>query len=155
MEYRIATWAELTKDEFYEIARLRAEVFYLEQRVTEQDFDEVDRAEGTFHLWLAGPDGLVAYLRAYPLVEPEQGATFSFGRVAVRSSSRGQRLSSRLVDKVLQRWGDQAMLIHAQEYVVGLYAAHGFEPVGESYEEAGIWHRKMYRPGQTSAESAS
>ena len=38
-------------------------------------------------------------------------------------------------------------MLHAQEYVVGLYERFGFEAFGEPYEEAGIPHRSMYRGG--------
>lgn len=142
---QIKTWAELTKDEFYEISKLRCQVFYVEQRVTDQDFDGVDRAPGTHHLWFEDELGVTAYLRAYELAVPEHGATFSFGRVAVREDRRGERLSSLLVDEVLRRWGDHRMVIHAQEYITKLYSAHGFTPVGETYDEAGIPHRMMVR----------
>lgn len=139
------TWAELTKDEFFEIARLRCEVFFVEQRVDEQDFDATDRHPETQHLFVMDDDGCAAYLRAYPLAVPEEGATASFGRVAVRADRRGEGLAKLLIAPVLERFGGQRMAIHSQEYVQSLYAPFGFAPVGETYTEAGIPHRMMVR----------
>lgn len=146
MTMRIKTWEELTKDEFFEIARLRCEVFFVEQRVDVQDFDEVDRAPGTEHVFIMDDDGAVAYLRAYPLAVEEESATFSFGRVAVRPDRRGEGLAKRVVECVIARHGHKPMAIHSQEYVCGLYRGFGFIEVGEAYEEASLPHQMMFRP---------
>nr|WP_108872275.1 GNAT family N-acetyltransferase [Tessaracoccus timonensis] len=142
---RIKTWDELTKDEFYEIATLRCAVFYVEQRVTDQDFDDVDRAQGTHHLWIPDERGVAAYLRCYQLPQPEAGATIALGRMAVRADRRGAGLAKRLVAAVVERWGDQAIVLHSQSYIMGLYEGFGFQPVGEPYDEAGIPHQTMVR----------
>ena len=142
---RIKTWDELTKDEFYEIATLRCAVFYVEQRVTDQDFDDVDRAEGTHHLWVSDEQGVAAYLRCYQLPQPEAGATIALGRMAVRADRRGAGLAKRLVAAVVERWGDQPIVLHSQSYIMSLYEGFGFQPVGEPYDEAGIPHQTMVR----------
>ena len=36
------TWSELTVDEFYDIARVRTEVFYLEQRIDDIEHGKVE-----------------------------------------------------------------------------------------------------------------
>lgn len=145
MELIAKRWEPLTKDEFYEISKLRCAVFYVEQRVTDQDFDDVDRAEGTHHLWIPDDQGVAAYLRYYQLPEPEAGATTALGRMAVRADQRGAGLAKRLVAAVVERWGDQPIVLHSQSYIMGLYEGFGFQPVGEQYDEAGIPHQTMVR----------
>ena len=51
------------------------------------------------------------------------------------------------MEQVLTEFEGEAMMLHAQDYVVGLYARFGFEAFGEPYDEAGIVHRSMYRAG--------
>lgn len=142
---QMKTWQQLSKDEFYEISKLRCAVFYVEQRVTDQDFDEVDRADDTHHLWISDERGVAAYLRVYTLPEAEHGAHIGFGRMAVRADRRGEGLAKALVAPVIQRWGTGAIAIHAQRYIRPLYRGFGFEDVGEPYEEAGIPHQMMLR----------
>jgi ElaA protein len=47
---------------------------------------------------------------------------------------------------VIDRYGTEPMLLHAQAYVAPLYAKFGFEEFGEVFTEAGIQHISMYRP---------
>ncbi len=151
MTIQIKSWETLTKDEFFEIARLRCEVFFVEQRVDEQDFDDVDRAPGTLHLFIRDHDGVAAYLRTYPLAQPEEGATRSFGRVVVRADRRGEGLAQRLIEPVIEQFGHEDMVIHSQDYVRALYRRFGFTEVGEVYVEAGIPHRMMVRPADAAS----
>ncbi|MDM4763747.1 GNAT family N-acetyltransferase [Galbitalea sp. SE-J8] len=156
---QVKAWGELTTDEFFAIAVLRAEVFYVEQRIDEQEFDAADRAPSTLHLWIADAAGVAAYLRttlaaatgaeaaAEPRVPGPPRARRSFGRVAVRADRRGEGLAQRLIDEVLARFGDEPMVLHAQEYVQPLYARYGFVAHGEPYVEAGLPHILMFRPG--------
>ncbi|WP_296135718.1 GNAT family N-acetyltransferase [uncultured Tessaracoccus sp.] len=154
MEIIAKRWDELTRDEFFEIARLRCEVFYVEQRVTVQDFDDVDRHPRTEHWFTTDDRGAATYLRVYALDTPEHGATAGFGRVAVRGDRRGEGLAKQLVGPVVERWGNQRMVLHSQDYITGLYEPFEFRSVGEPYEEAGIAHRIMVRePGPLVAPS--
>lgn len=145
----VKPWHQLTTDEFFDLVRLRTEVFFVEQRIDEPDFDEADRAAATLHYWIADDLGAAAYLRVVELVEPELGATRSFGRVAVRSDRRGEGLARVLIQAVVDRFSGEAMTIHSQEYVVPLYASFGFVPVGERYFEASLPHQMMHRPATT------
>lgn len=152
----VRAWSQLTRDEFFDIARLRSEVFYVEQRITEPDIDETDRDERTRHLWIADPRGCAGYLRAVELDDPQWGARRSFGRLAVRADRRGEGLARQLVARVIADHGDEAIVIHSQQYVARLYADFGFEAVGEPFEEAGITHVAMLRrPGGLSATRGS
>jgi ElaA protein len=140
------TWGELTTDEFFEIATLRAEVFYVEQRIDEQEFDDADRAPSTRHLWIADQHGVAAYLRSTVDETPQlRDARHSFGRVIVRADRRGERLAQKLIDVVLETHTGEPMYLHAQSYVVRLYEKYGFVVDGDPYVEAGLPHTPMYR----------
>lgn len=142
----VKQWHQIARDEFFGIARLRTEVFYVEQRIDEPDFDEFDRDEATWHFWIPDSFGCAAYLRVVELSPPELGAGRSFGRVAVRRECRGRGLARRLIGEVIDRFGKETMAIHSQDYVTALYEDYGFEAVGELYHEAGLPHRMMLRP---------
>lgn len=143
-------WRDLSRDEFFEIARLRCEVFFVEQRVDVQDFDEGDTHPDSLHYWIADEQGCAAYLRFIRFPRPEEGADFGFGRMAVRRDRRGEGLARRLMERVLADRGHLALTIHAQDYVVDMYRAFGFEVVGDLYLEAGLPHRMMHRRPTTS-----
>ena len=141
------TWHELTRDEWFEIARLRAEDFYVEQRIDEQEFDDADRAPTTAHVWIADETGPIAYLRTVVDDDPHfRDARHSFGRVVVRRDHRGERLAQKLIDEVIATQGAEPMYLHAQSYIVPLYERYGFAIAGEEYVEAGLPHIMMYRP---------
>jgi putative acyltransferase len=145
---RVRSWEELTRDEFFEIASLRSEVFFMEQRIDVRDLDDLDRQPETLHWWVPDETGCVGYLRTVLLDEPELGTTLSFGRVAVRVDRRGEGLAHSLVAAVLERFGGQPIVIHSQSHVVPFYRGFGFESMGSEYLEAGIAHTRMRRPGE-------
>lgn len=139
----------MTRDEVFEMVVLRTEVYYVEQRIDEQDFDAADRDERTLHLWISDDDGMAAYARIAALDVPEYGADRTFGRVVVRADQRGRGLARRLIREVVERCGHAPLTIHAQSYVVGLYKEFGFTVVGEPFTEAGLLHDTMVRPARS------
>jgi ElaA protein len=145
------TWSHLTRDEFFELAQLRTEVFFLEQRIDEPELDERDRDESTEHVWITDEHGPAAYLRVIVDDEPQPGnrdARRLIGRVVTRADRRGEGLSRRLLNHVIERHGAEPLALHAQSYIQPLYAAVGFEAYGDEYLEAGILHIGMYRAAQ-------
>ena len=141
------SWSEITPDELYAFLKLRTDVFFLEQKIDETELDDRDREPDTRHYWIADDHGTASYLRT--LIDPEpthRDARRLIGRVVVRPDRRGEGLSQKLLAEVISRHGDEAILLHAQEYIAPLYARFGFEPFGEVYEEAGLPHLSMYRP---------
>ncbi|MFJ6172398.1 GNAT family N-acetyltransferase [Curtobacterium sp. NPDC092190] len=149
---RHARWTRLTTDELYGIVRLRIRVFALEQRVTADDFDGRDREPDTEHWWFGADGDPVGYLR---LVRPapdedhpaaSEPPAWVIGRVATHPDHRGQGIAGRLVAGVLEAHGHEPFVLHAQEYVAGLYERHGFVRFGAPYDEAGIRHVGMHRP---------
>ncbi|MES2094547.1 MAG: GNAT family N-acetyltransferase [Actinomycetota bacterium] len=143
------SWSELTREELYSILKLRTDVFFVEQRIDEEELDNRDQEPTTEHLWIADAAGTAAYLRVLVDNQPAHlDARLTFGRVVVRADRRGEGLAQVLVARVMERYGQDSMLLHAQEYIAPLYAKFGFEAFGESYLEAGIPHISMYRAGR-------
>ena len=140
------SWGELTTDELYSIVKLRTDVFFVEQKVDEEELDNRDQEPGTRHYWIADARGCAAYIRVLFNDQPEhRDAHRVIGRVVVRADRRGEGLAQALLTRSLEEFGDAAMLLHAQEYVAPLYAKFGFEEFGEPYDEATIMHISMYR----------
>ncbi|MGV8847566.1 GNAT family N-acetyltransferase [Tessaracoccus sp.] len=150
----VKRWSAMSRDDVFDMVVLRTDVYYLEQRINEQDFDAADRDDSTLHMWVAEDDGMTAYLRVVELGKPERGAHRTFGRVVVRADRRREGLARRLIGEVLNRFGHEELIIHAQTYVVGLYEGFGFTVVGEPFDEAGIPHRSMVRAGVASPQAA-
>ncbi|MCU1479915.1 MAG: hypothetical protein JWQ19_701 [Subtercola sp.] len=160
------SWSELTTDELYSFLRLRTNVFYVEQKVDEEELDDRDREPTTVHFFITDggrtdggrtdggrtdgerTDGqrTVAYLRVIEDDEPEQrDARHLIGRVVVDPDYRGRGLAQKLIQRVIEQYGHLPMLLHAQSYIVPLYTGFGFETLGDEFVEAGIPHRSMYR----------
>lgn len=142
------TWGELSTVELYAFLKLRTDVFYLEQKVDDEELDWRDAEPTTEHLWIADDAGPAAYLRILVDAAPSHlDARHSFGRVVTRPDRRGAGLSQALISEVLRTHGHESMILHAQEYIAPLYAKFGFVAFGETYIEAGIPHISMYRAG--------
>lgn len=142
----------LSRDQLYELLRLRSEVFVVEQNCVFQDMDGLD--DQAMHLLgtrvVDGAPQLVAYVRCFA-----KGITFdeaSIGRVVTRQSARGGGLGHVLMTEAVralqQQWGAQPIRIGAQAHLKSFYERHGFADVGKPYMEDGIAHIEMVRqPG--------
>ncbi len=141
-------WSALTAEELYGLLKLRTDVFFVEQRVDESELDWRDAEPETLHYWIAEGRDTIAYLRVLTDAEPEHlDARRVIGRVVVHPDRRGQGLAQLLLAQVIEEFGGEAMLLHAQSYIAPLYTRFGFEAFGGDYVEAGISHISMYRPG--------
>ena len=139
-------WGELTTAELYSFLKLRTDVFFVEQRINEEELDNRDLEAGTLHYWIADDSGTAAYLRVLFDAQPQHlDAHRVVGRVVVRADRRGEGLAQLLMTRVLEHFAGEAMLLHAQEYIAPLYTKFGFEAFGDVYQEAGIPHISMYR----------
>lgn len=138
---------ELTARQTYEMLRLRGIVFVDEQQVpAEMEIDGVDLAGETHHLFGWHDADLLAYAR---LLEPDPHGASHIGRVVVAGDARGgtgTELVRRAVVACEKLWPGQPIMLGAQDHLRGFYGRHGFAPVGEIYEEAGIPHIDMVRP---------
>jgi len=147
--WRFVSWDELGRDELYEILSARARVFVVEQNCPYLDTDGLDRV--AWHLWAEDAGGTVlAYLRVLP-----PGAKFeeaSLGRVITSAAARGSGLGRALVAEGIQRchqlFGPGAIRIGAQKHLEQFYGEAGFVRASDEYDEDGIPHIEMVRPGR-------
>ncbi len=120
-----------------DLRAVRTAVFIEEQSIPEEDeWDEMDavcvhlvarregRAVGTGRLL---PDGRI-------------------GRMAVLKEARGTGLGSAILRRLMaaaSAAGHQESTLNAQVAVMPFYAAHGFQPEGDVFDECGIPHQRM------------
>ena len=141
--WQTASFADLSKQQLYDLLQLRQEVFVVEQRSLYLDLDGRDQDAIHMLCWLG--DKLVAYQRLLPpgLSYPES----SMGRIVVRQSARGNNLGRDLVrrgvDHNLESWPDHEIRINAQAYLREFYIDLGFTVEGDEYNEDGIPHVEM------------
>ncbi|WBB57148.1 GNAT family N-acetyltransferase [Verrucosispora sp. WMMD573] len=136
-----AGFAELDTRTFHDLARLRVDVFVVEQECAYPELDGRDVEPGTRHLWLAHDGAPVAYLRI--LADP--GGVARIGRVVVAPEARGAGHSGRLMTAALAEIGGRPCVLDAQSHLVDFYTRHGFTVSGPEYVEDGIPHTPMRR----------
>ena len=119
MELIIKHYDELTVDELWEIYRLRADVFIVEQECPYQDIDEFDKV--SYHLYFKDDDGILAYLRVLPANTVFESP--SIGRVI--SMKRRQGIGTQLVKDGMktacEKFEADEIIIAAQVYVKEMY----------------------------------
>lgn len=125
-----------------EAARLlRDQVFIVEQQVSvEEEYDGLDVECCHFVLFKEEIPVSTARLRPY-------GNVFKLERMAVSADYRMQGLGKMLMEKILSEphLKGQKVYLHAQLQAAGFYEKLGFLPEGPHFEEAAIWHVKMYK----------
>ena len=145
MEAVIKTFKELSKEELYEILRLRSEVFVVEQDCVYQDVDNKDQK--AIHVLGTDHGKLVAYTRVFKPGDYYENT--SIGRVVVAKNQRkygyGKKIMQVSLAAIAQRFKKSAIEISAQKYLVKFYSDLGFNPVGEEYMEDGIPHIRMLK----------
>jgi len=150
MTWRCLPFDALLPRTLYALLQLRSAVFVVEQACAFQDLDGADA--DCMHLLgeRVLPDGapeLLAYTRLVPagLKYPEA----SIGRVVTAPSTRGTGMGHALMAESIRMlhslWGVQPIRIGAQAHLQAFYRQHGFEPVGDLYDEDGIPHTEMIR----------
>lgn len=146
--WRVARFEELDAREVHDILQARSAVFVVEQNCVFQDVDGADPA--SWHL-LGREDGaLLAYCR---LVPPGiKFAEASIGRVLTTEAGRRQGLGRVLMAEAVRRaqalWPGQPLRIGAQVYLERFYGEFGFVRASDEYDEDGIPHIEMVRPGR-------
>jgi len=136
------SFGELTTEQLYRIVELRARVFVVEQRCVYLDADGVDRVAR--HVWAeSGP--IDAYLRIVPA--GVKFAEVSIGRVVVAPHARGTGLGKELMLRGIAAADGVPIRIGAQAHLERFYAELGFVRASENYDDDGIEHLDMRRPG--------
>lgn len=125
----------------YAIARLRQQVFVVEQDCPYPDLDGRDTEVATRHvLMTTDGDELVGYARVL-----DDTDVWRIGRVVLAAKVRGKGLAEPLVQTALQVCVDRDVVLDAQAPLAGWYASLGFVVDGEEFLEDGIAHLPMRR----------
>ena len=137
---------ELTVDELYELLRIRAEVFVVEQDCVHQDLDGDDQT--AIHLWLttpteSGEEKVVAICRVCPA--GTHMAQISIGRVITteRGKGYGKQVMLHAIEAARKYFSAEIIDIEAQEYARGFYEGVGFRQSSDVFMLDGIPHIKM------------
>ena len=133
----------LTTIELYQILRLRAEVFVVEQGQAYLDLDNYDYE--SIHFFIQENDQIVSYLRILPFGYYENSHVI--GRVVSNKEVRGKGnmrlLLNAAIDYLRTRYSGELLTIGAQEYLLDYYASFGLKVYGERYYEDNLPHKKM------------
>lgn len=137
----------------YLLAKLRQDVFTLEQGATDADLDGRELEDTTTLLWIERPTPFAAQhgLDAEPValirVMQQPDGSMRIGRLAVHTENRrdgyGGRIMRAALDVTHELAPDQDVNIDAQAYLEKWYQSMGYETVGELFLEAGIEHVPM------------
>ena len=143
MNWKIKRFEELTTTELYEILRVRAEVFVVEQTCVYQDVDLKDKK--AYHLFCENNGEIVAYLRIL-----DKGVSYpeiSIGRVLTRETNRRIGLAREMMQKAIlfikEDLNEMQIRISAQLYLKKFYESLGFSVTSDIYLEDDIEHIEM------------
>jgi ElaA protein len=136
---------QLTKDELYEILRLRAEVFVVEQNCVYQDIDNKDQK--ALHILGIKKGSIVAYARVFKPKDYFEYA--SIGRIVIHPKERNNKYGYELVETAIKainlHFKSYTVAISAQKHLEKFYNNLGFKKEGKSYLEDGIPHIYMIK----------
>ncbi len=139
MELVSKTYPELTREELYEILRVRVAVFVVEQQCPYQEVDGVDPE--SLHVFFREGGEVTAYLRAFP----KEPGTVQMGRVLTvrRGEGLGGALLKAGIGQIREKMDPYRIYIEAQCYAKGFYEREGFRVCSEEFLEDGIPHVGM------------
>jgi ElaA protein len=142
MDIRVVPFSGLDARDVHDLARLRQDVFVVEQACAYPDLDGRDPEPGTGHVLMREDGDLLGYARVLDDV-----ATWRIGRVVLAPTARGRGLADGLVDAALGhcRSSDPGrdVVLDAQTPLARWYAGFGFAVDGEDFLEDGILHTPM------------
>lgn len=132
---------ELTTNELYELLRIRAEVFVVEQDCVYQDLDNDDQS--AVHIWMTDGDRVVALCRVCPAGTHMDEV--SIGRVITteRGKDYGRQIMLKGIKAAKVYFHARQIDIEAQEYARGFYERVGFRKSSDFFMLDGIPHIKM------------
>lgn len=143
MNLQVKKFTELTSRELYEILRVRAEVFVVEQNCVYQDLDEIDF--GSLHVYLEENGRIRAYLRLF--YKDKSTGIIQIGRVLTTQRGCGLGLHVLLagIDAAVTIFHARQIYLEAQCYAIGFYEKTGFHVISDEFLEDGIPHVQMIR----------
>ncbi|WP_407411720.1 GNAT family N-acetyltransferase [Methanobrevibacter sp.] len=140
MDWFLKEFDELSLDELYEILKLRAEVFVVEQDCAYNDLDDKDQM--ALHLFLKDGGEIIAVSRILP--ENVAFEDMAIGRVIVKKEYRGHGIAKKImqkaIDYIIKDLKKDKIRLSGQAYLVRFYEDLGFKKVSDVYLEDGIDH---------------
>lgn len=135
---------------FHDIARLRQEVFVVEQDCVYLDLDGRDTETSTLQYWVAADptaDGVSTVAATIRVLDEsaEEPGLHAIGRVVTSVNHRGRSLAAALIEAAVEDFGDGPLVLHAQSHLTDWYGRFGFRASGPEYLEDGIPHTPMRR----------
>lgn len=132
---------EFSAGELYELLKVRAEVFVVEQNCVYQDMDGKDYE--SFHVIGFEKENITAYLRVF--IKDKVSKTVQIGRVLTVERGKGfgeeiLREGIRVAKEVMHA---ERIYIEAQCYAIGFYEKVGFQVSSGEFLEDGIPHVEM------------
>lgn len=140
MKINIKKFDELTTKELYEILKVRAEIFVVEQKCIYQDLDDIDYK--STHIFLEEENEIIAYLRYFP--KEDEKDTIQIGRVLTKrhKNGHGKKLLE-LTLKHLKEVNIKKVFIESQVHAIKFYEKFDFKITSDEYLEDGIPHVDM------------
>lgn len=137
------TFEQLTRDDIYAIAKLRQDVFIVEQNSIYQDLDGLD--QNSIHYLINDKNGqLVGYGRYR---EVESLRKVKIERVVflseVRGMGKGEVLLKQMLADISRSYPEYEIVLSSQTYACQFYHRLGFVEFGEPYDDGGIEHIGM------------
>ncbi len=123
---------------------VRRQVFIEEQQIDEADEWDAQDAQSLHAILLDEAGVPLATGRMFP--DAQQAGVAMIGRMAVVKAMRGRGLGKQVLQALMQsakHAGFVQVKLHAQTSAQAFYAAQGFLPEGDVYDEVGIAHINM------------
>ena len=150
LKFSLFSFAQLENYTLYNVLKMRAEVFVVEQTCPYLDLDDKDTHPQTLHLMGYQAGECIAYARCLPA-----GLSYdtpSIGRVLVTESERGKGVALHLMQEAIatceQHWPGQGITIGAQVYLQKFYEQLNFFSISDVYLEDDIEHIDMILQGK-------
>ena len=138
----IKPYNDLSKDQFFDILKLRIEIFVVEQCCYYQELDNEDKE--AFHVSIYSDGIIVAVGRIIPNLHNKE---VKIGRIAVKMEHRKKGLAYKIMKDIMnfisKKYKNFSVLLSAQTYLIEFYQSFGFKEIGNTYLEDGIEHINM------------
>ena len=138
----IKRYNDLSKDQFFDILKLRIEIFVVEQCCYYQELDNEDKE--AFHVSIYNDGIIVAVGRIIPNLHNKE---VKIGRIAVKMEHRKKGLAYKMMKDIMNfisnKYKNFSVLLAAQTYLIEFYQSFGFKEIGSTYLEDGIEHINM------------
>ena len=141
MEFKTKRFNELTTTELYEIARARAEIFLMEQKIICRDLDGIDY--DSLHCFIEEDSKVIAYLRAFKKADEEDVAVIGRVLSLTHNIGLGKKLMIESIPEIKKRLGAKKITLHSQKHAQGFYEKLGFTVTSDEFLEEGIVHVEM------------